>query len=143
MNGSTSNPPSKYRADLLFWSLVIWGLHWLFGAELDQMAGAVLNSRLSLEEIKVPELKKRWGMMQGTYACVGRTSPAHRGRGLTVLGHSRVISTLLLSARLWQGMEDEGKIGRLIEIIIRRTSMTVVSRVAQCLSHAGRCVSSR
>lgn len=74
MNGSTSNPPSKYRADLLFWSLVIWGLHWLCGAELDQTAGALLNSKLSLEETKVPELKKRWGMMLGMYA--GFWSPA-------------------------------------------------------------------
>lgn len=141
MNGSTSNPPSKYRADLLFWSLAIWGLHRLCGAELDQTAGALLNSKLSLEETKVPELKKRWGMMLGMYA--GFWSPALP----TVEGpdsSGSLTSYLLqpLSARLWWRMEDGGKIGQLIEIIMWCTSVTVVSRVPQCLSHAGRCVSS-
>lgn len=92
---------------------------------------------------KGARVKEEVGNDAGDICLRREPSPAHSGRGLTVLGHSLVISTLLLSARLWQGMEDEGKIGRLIEIIIRRTSVTVVSRVAQCLSHAGRCVSSR
>lgn len=140
MNGSTSNPPSKYRADLLFWSPAIWGLHWLCGAELDQTAGARLNSELSSEETKVPELKKRWGMMPGTRA--GFWSPAlPMWRGLTVLGHSLVISPQPLSARLRRRMEDGGKIGQLIEIIMWCTLVTVVSRVPQCLSQAGRRVS--
>lgn len=79
MNGSTSNPPSKYRADLLFWSLAIRGLHWLCGAELDQTTGALLNSELSLEETKVPELKKRWGNDVGDVRRLLEPSPAHHG----------------------------------------------------------------
>lgn len=66
MNLNTSNPPSNYRADLHFWSTVIWGLHWLCGAGLDQVAGAELNHKLSLEEMKVPKKKTKLGMILGT-----------------------------------------------------------------------------
>lgn len=82
MNESTSNPPSKYRADLLFWSLAIWGLHWLCGAALDQVAGAVLNCKLSLEEMKVPKEKKRWwrgGDDAGDICLLFEPNPAHCG----------------------------------------------------------------
>lgn len=83
-------------------------------------------------------------MMQGTYASVwspalptvegpdssGSLSPSLviTSPGPYPLGGGRVRRT-------------KGKIGRLIEIIMWCTSVTVVSRVPQCLSHAGRCVS--
>lgn len=82
-------------------------------------------------------------MMQGTYASFWSPAlPTVEGPDSSgSLSPSLVISTRPLSARWWRRMEDEGKIGRLIEIIMWCTSVTVVSRVPQCLSHAGRCVS--
>lgn len=75
MNGNTPNPPSKYRADLLFWSLVIWGLNWLCGAELDQVAWAVLT----LEEIEGAKVKEEVGNDAGDICLLLEPSPAHCG----------------------------------------------------------------
>lgn len=55
------------------------------------------------------------------------------------LSPSPLISTQPVFARQWRRLEDGGKIGRLIEIIMWCTSVTVVSSAPQCLSRAGRC----
>lgn len=125
MNGNTSNPPSKYRADLLFWSPAIWGLLWLCGAELDQMAGAGAlrrrwqqqqqpqssSSRAMIGRNWGARVKEEVGNDAGDTCELLEPGPAHCGAGLTVLGHSLVISTLLLSVpcrgRGWRERERE------------------------------------
>lgn len=88
MNWNATNPPNKYRADLLFWSLVIWGLDRLCGAGLDQVAGAELNQKLSLEEMKVPKEKEEVEDDAEDICSLREPSPSHCGRAMTVLGHS-------------------------------------------------------
>lgn len=105
------------------------------------MAGAVLNCKLSLEEMKVPKVKEEVGNDAGKGAYASFWSPAlPTVEGPDSSGShspSLVIYTQPKSARWWRRMEDGGKIGRLIEIIMWCTLVTVVSRVPQCLSHAG------
>lgn len=67
----------------------------------------------------------------GTYACFWSPAlPTVEGPDSSgSLSPSAVISTQPLSAWWWRRMEDGGKIGRLIEIIMWCTLVTVVSRV--------------
>lgn len=82
-------------------------------------------------------------MILGTYACSGSLAlPTVKGSDSSgSLSSSLVISTQSLSAWWRWRIEDVRKIGWLIEIITRHAFVTVVSRVPQCLSHVGRCMS--
>lgn len=90
--------------------------------------------------------KRRGGMWcRGTYASFWSPAlPTAEGPDSSgSLSPSLAISARPLSARWRRRMEDRGKMGRLIEIIMWCTSVTVVSRVPRCLSHAGRSELSR
>lgn len=88
MNGSTSNPPCKYRADVLFWSTPIWGLHWLCGGELDQVAGMALGSDWNNWRCQSQKKEEVGNDTAGHMLAFFGTLPCPPCRDLTVLGHS-------------------------------------------------------
>lgn len=59
---------------------MIWGLHWLCGAELDQVTGAVLNCRAITGRNEGAKVKEEVGNDAGDICLLLEPSPAHCGR---------------------------------------------------------------
>lgn len=107
MNGSTSNPPSKYRADLLFWSTAIWGLRCLCRARAGSRGWACAELRAIVWRNEGAKVKEEAGNDAGDICLLLEPSPAHCG-GAWQFWVTLSASTYLCPAPIWLAVAEDG-----------------------------------